>query len=95
MRDAKQRVKLLSDKFDWDKNEANKIWAFGPYTDGANVIVDSTQGCQFMNEIKEHMISGFEIVTKSGVLCEENMRGVRFDVVDTYLHQDSIHRGGG
>jgi len=48
-----------------------------------------------MNEIKEHMITGFEIVTKSGVLCEENMRGVRFDVVDTYLHQDSIHRGGG
>lgn len=39
-----------------------------------------------MNEIKEHMISGFEIVTKNGVLCEENMRGVRFNVEDTYLH---------
>lgn len=48
-----------------------------------------------MNEIKEHMVTGFGIVTKQGVLCEENMRGVRFNVVDTYLHQDSIHRGGG
>jgi elongation factor 2 len=46
-----------------------------------------------MLEIKEHMLSGFELVTKHGVLCEENMRGVRFNVVDTYLHQDSIHRG--
>ena len=41
------------------------------------------------------MYAGFGIVTKSGVLCEENMRGVRFSVMDTHLHQDSIHRGGG
>lgn len=41
------------------------------------------------------MYQGFGIVTKSGVLCEENMRGVRFNVMDTHLHQDSIHRGGG
>ena len=45
MRDAKARVKLLFDKFDWDKSEASKIWAFGPFTEGPNVIVDSTQGC--------------------------------------------------
>ncbi len=95
MRDGKARMKYMAEKFDWDKSEANKIWAFGPYTEGPNVIVDSTSGCQFMNEIKEHMISGFEIVTKAGVLCEENMRGVRFDVVDTHLHNDTIHRGGG
>jgi len=42
MRDEKKRIKLLGEKFDWDKSEANKIWAFGPYTDGPNVIVDST-----------------------------------------------------
>lgn len=60
MRDKKARIRFLSEKFKWDKNDANKIWAFGPYTEGANVIVDSTQGCQFMNEIKEHMITGFE-----------------------------------
>ncbi len=95
MRDLKERIKVLSEKFDWDKAEAGKIWAFGPEGEGPNVIVDSTQGCQFMNEIKEHMISGFEIVTKTGVLCDEAMRGVRFNVVDTYLHNDSIHRGGG
>jgi len=94
-RDPKERLKTLSEKFDWDKNEATKIWSFGPDGEGPNVIVDMTSGCQFMNEIKEHMVSGFEIVTKSGVLCDEVMRGVRFNVVDTSLHNDSIHRGGG
>lgn len=95
MRDEKAKIKLLSGKYEWDKNDAGKIWSFGPYGEGANCIVDMTSGCQFMNEIKEHMVSGFQNVTKNGVLCEENMRSVRFNVMDTYLHQDSIHRGGG
>lgn len=29
------------------------------------------------------------------VLCEENMRGVRFNIYDVTLHADAIHRGGG
>lgn len=94
-RDPKARIKVLSEKHGWDKNLGNKIWGFGPLGEGANILVDLTQGCQYMNEIQEHMYAGFGIVTKSGVLCEENMRGVRFNVTDTHLHQDSIHRGGG
>jgi len=94
-RDPKERLKTLTEKFEWDKNEASKIWSFGPDGEGPNVIVDATSACQFMNEIKEHMVSGFEIVTKAGVLCDEMMRGIRFNVHDTSLHTDSIHRGGG
>lgn len=30
-----------------------------------------------------------------GVLCEENMRGIRFNIYDVTLHADAIHRGGG
>jgi elongation factor 2 len=29
------------------------------------------------------------------VLCDENMRGVRFNIYDVALHADAIHRGGG
>ena len=29
-----------------------------------------------------------------GVLCEENMRGVRFNFEDALLHSDSSHRRG-
>lgn len=28
-------------------------------------------------------------------MCDENMRGVRFDIHDVTLHADAIHRGGG
>ena len=30
-----------------------------------------------------------------GVLCDENMRSVRFNLYDVALHADAIHRGGG
>jgi Translation elongation factors (GTPases) len=30
-----------------------------------------------------------------GVLSEENLRGVRFNIHDVTLHADAIHRGGG
>lgn len=28
-------------------------------------------------------------------MCEENMRGIRFDIHDVALHTDAIHRGAG
>ena len=28
-------------------------------------------------------------------MCDENMRGCRFDIHDVNLHADAIHRGGG
>jgi len=93
--DAKDRAKLLREKFDWDENEARKIWCWGPETDGANVVVDTTVAIQYLLEIKEHVNSAFQWCTKEGPLCEENMRGIRFNLTDVTLHTDSIHRGAG
>jgi elongation factor 2 len=93
--DPKERAKLYREKFDWDENAARKIWAWGPETEGANVVVDQTQAVQYMNEIKEHVNSAFQWTTKEGPLCEENMRGIRFNIMDVTLHADSIHRGAG
>jgi len=93
--EAKERAKLYRDKFDWDENAARKIWAWGPETEGPNVVVDQTQGVQYMNEIKDHVNSGFQWASKEGPLCEENMRGIRFNIMDVTLHADSIHRGAG
>merc|ERR1719384_2697445 len=93
--DAKERAKLLREKYDWDENAARKIWCWGPETDGANVVVDQTQAVQYLIEIKEHVNSAFQWTTKEGPLCEENMRGIRFNIMDVTLHTDSIHRGAG
>jgi len=93
--EPKTRARKLADDFGWDVMDARKLWAFGPNTDGANVLVDITKGVQYLNEIKDSMVAGLQWVTKEGVLTGENMRGIRFDLIDVVLHADAIHRGGG
>jgi len=93
--DPKERTKVWGEEFDWDKNDSLKVWCFGPETDGANIVVDKTVGVQYLNEIKEHVNSAFQWATKEGPLCEENMRGCRFNIMDVTMHADSIHRGAG
>ena len=93
--DPKERSKILVDKFEWDKTDSQKIWCFGPDTNGPNMLVDVAKGVQFLNEIKDSFEAAFQWATKEGVLCDENMRGIRFDIHDVTLHTDAIHRGGG
>ena len=80
--DFKLRARVLADEFGWDVTDARKIWCFGPDTTGPNLLVDVTKGVQYLNEIKDSCVAAFQWATKEGVLCEENMRGVRFNVLD-------------
>nr|BAN66165.1 elongation factor 2, EF-2 [Babesia bovis] len=93
--DARERANVLANDFEWDKNAALKIWCFGPETTGPNILVDLTTGVQYMNEIKDHCNSAFQWATKEGALCDENMRGIRFNLLDVTMHADAIHRGAG
>ncbi|KAL0284935.1 UNVERIFIED_CONTAM: Elongation factor 2 [Sesamum radiatum] len=67
----------------------------GPETTGPNMVVDMCKGVQYLNEIKDSVVAGFQWASKEGPLAEENMRGVCFEVCDVVLHADAIHRGGG
>jgi hypothetical protein len=40
-------------------------------------------------------VAAFQWATKEGVMADENMRGIKFELYDVVLHTDSIHRGGG
>ncbi|XP_071953226.1 elongation factor 2b-like [Antedon mediterranea] len=93
--DPKTRARFLADTFEYDATESRKIWAFGPDGTGPNLVIDVTKGVQYLNEIKDSVVAGFNWATKEGVLCEENVRGVRFNIHDVTLHTDAIHRGGG
>jgi len=93
--DPKARRVILRDEFEWDPNDALKIWCFGPETTGANLLVDVTKAVQYLNEIKDSMEAAFQWATKEGVMTEENMRGIRYNIHDVTLHADAIHRGGG
>jgi elongation factor 2 len=93
--EAKEKARTLREKYDWSENDARKIWCYGPETDGANLVVDNTTAVQYLIEIKEHVNSAFQWCTKEGPLCEENMRGIRFNIEDVTMHADAIHRGAG
>merc|ERR1712161_90300 len=86
--DFKLRGRYLCDKYEYDITEARKIWCFGPDTMGPNIVIDATKGVQYLNEIKDSVIAGFQWASKEGVLCDENMRGVRFNIYDVTLHTD-------
>jgi elongation factor 2 len=93
--DVKIRARVLADKYGWDVTDARKIWCFGPETSGPNILFDQTKGVQYLNEIKDSCVAAFQWATKEGALCNENMRGIRFKILDVVLHADAIHRGGG
>jgi len=93
--EVKERTRILVDQFEWDKQDATKIWCFGPDTNGPNILVDTAKGVQFLNEIKDSMEAAFQWATREGALADEHMRGLRFNIHDVTLHTDAIHRGGG
>ena len=93
--DAKVTARTLIDKYEWDQHDAKKLWVFGPEQSGPNFLVDQTKAVQYLNEIRDSMEGAFQNVTKEGVLAEESLRGVRFNILDVELHPDAIHRGGG
>jgi elongation factor 2 len=91
--DFKIRARLLADEYGWDVTEARKIWCFGPDTTGPNLLVDVTKGVQYLNEIKDSCVAGFQWATKEGVCAEENMRGIRFNVLDVTV-RDAFQYSG-
>jgi elongation factor 2 len=94
--DVKQRGRMMADDYDWDVNEARKIWSFGCPPDGRpNLLIDGTKGVQYMAEIKDSCVGAFFQATAAGVFCEEALRGVCCSIEDVTLHADAIHRGAG
>lgn len=80
--DVKARARVLADEYGWDVAEARRVWCFGPEDTSPNMMVDVTKGVQYLNEIKDSVVAGFQWATKKGVCVDENMRGVRFNILD-------------
>ncbi|XP_076857202.1 elongation factor 2b isoform X2 [Brachyhypopomus gauderio] len=62
--ELKQRARYLAEKYEWEVAEARKIWCFGPDGTGPNILVDVTKGVQYLNEIKDSVVAGFQWATK-------------------------------
>lgn len=96
-KDAKEQAKYIADTYGFDSDDVmpKKLWGFGPDGKGPNWVMDATRAVQYLNEIKDSIVNGFQICSKAGPLCEETCRGVIVKLMDVVLHADSIHRGMG
>ena len=64
----KQRARYLAEKYEWDVAKARKIWCFGPDDTSPNILTDITKGVQYLSEIKNSVVAGFQWATKEGAL---------------------------
>ncbi|CAD5125945.1 DgyrCDS14124 [Dimorphilus gyrociliatus] len=95
IQEPKERVRLLAEKHGWKRDEAKKIWCFGPDNTGPNILVDCTKAVQGLDGIKDMIMAAFQWVTSQGLLAEERLRGIRFNIVDALVHCDPQCRKGG
>lgn len=71
------------------RDEAKKILSLN----GNNIFVDATKGVQYLQDIMELIIQGFEEATGAGPLSKEKMVGVKVKLHDATIHVDPAHRG--
>lgn len=90
---------FFMNKYKWNVLDARSIWAFGPETDGTNLLLDGTLPTQIdkdqLNNIKDSVVQAFQWATREGPLCEEPMRSVKFQLIEASVSKEPIHRGGG
>ena len=72
-----------------DRDEARNIYDIYK----SNIFINCTKGIQYLNEVEELMIQGFEEAMDNGPLAKEQVRGVKVKLVDAFLHEDNVNRG--
>ncbi|MBI5223151.1 elongation factor EF-2 [Candidatus Micrarchaeota archaeon] len=72
-----------------DRDEARSIYDIH----GGNVFINGTKGIQYLNEVEELMVQGFEEAMDQGPLAKEKVVGAKVTLVDAVLHEDNVHRG--
>ena len=58
-----------------------------------SLLINDTRGVQYLNEIMELIIQGFEEALDKGPLCKEKVFGIKVKVIDATIHEDPVHRG--
>jgi len=90
--------KFFQNKYEWDILAARNVWAFGPDSQGPNILVnDCLPGevnTSLLNAIKDSVVQGFDWATREGPLCEEPIRNVKFEIKHAIVADEPILRAG-
>ena len=63
------------------------------YVSNNCMLIDSTHGVQYLNEVMELLIDGFVQAAKDGPFAREKCSGVQVSIMDATIHEDPVHRG--
>lgn len=89
MQKRDERQRMLSRKFGWVTEDARNVIAI----EGTSVLVNQIKGKQFVEEILDHVKSGFREAVHSSILTKEPAYGLKVNLVDISVHEDPVHRG--
>jgi elongation factor 2 len=89
---TKYKTQLLINKHNWSATEAKKIWSFGPRANGPNILTCQVPVSPELNAVKESVIASFQAFCEKGCLCEEEIRGVKFDIIQLDICSENSKR---
>jgi elongation factor 2 len=89
MQTRDERQKTLMKEFGWSTEDARNVIAI----EGTNVLVNRIKGRQYVEEVLDHVRSGFRDAVATGVLAKEPMYGLKINLEDIMIHEDPVHRG--
>jgi len=89
MQTRDERQKILMKEFGWSTEDARNVIAI----EGTNVLVNRIKGRQYVEEVLDHVRSGFRDAVTTGVLAKEPMYGLKVNLEDILIHEDPVHRG--
>jgi len=88
MQTRDERVKILKG-FGWETDDAKGVVAI----EGNNILVNRIRGRQYVEEVMDHIKSGFREATFTSVLAKEPAYGLKVNLEDITVHEDPVHRG--
>ncbi len=71
------------------KEQARKVWDVYD----KSIFVNMTRGIQYLDEIKELLLEGFESAMDDGPIAKERVMGIKIKLMDAKIHEDAVHRG--
>jgi elongation factor 2 len=88
MQTRDERQKILKG-FGWSTDDARNVVAI----EGNNILVNRIKGRQYVEEIMDHIKSGFREAVFTSVLAKEPAYGLKVNLEDVSVHEDPVHRG--
>jgi elongation factor 2 len=88
MQTREERQKTLK-QLGWPTDDARNVIAI----EDTNILVNRIKGRQYVEEIIDHVKSGFREAVYTCVLAKEPAYGLKVNLEDVMVHEDPVHRG--